>query len=110
MTVTSAVNRFPLLVHLKDTALLILSSPHCFLFSVSGSLKASLPLDREFGGGGKEEPLTPRVHLDQAKTADDIFISLIRKTLAYTDTHPIYTYMWRKKLEGRIQLAFASVS
>lgn len=48
-------------------------------------------------GGDKEEPLTLSVHLAQAKTADDIFISLMRKTLAYTDTHTIYTYTWRKK-------------
>lgn len=50
-------------------------------------------------GGNKEEPLTIRVHLAQAKTADDIFISLMRKTLAYTDTHTIYTQ--RKKVRGQ---------
>lgn len=61
-------------------------------------------------GGDKEESLTCRVHLDQAKTADDIFISLMRKTLAYTDTHTINTYTQRKKSEGRIQLTFFSIS
>lgn len=44
--------------------------------------------------------------MDQAKTADDMFIILMCKTLAYTDTHAIYTYTRRKKSEGRIQLAF----